>query len=364
MNAAAAPLPAQERARRYLAKLPPAIEGQHGSDKAYHATCVLLHDFGLDEASTLDLLVADYNPRCIPPWSRDELEHKVRCAAADASLRGPRGHKLADRPPVQLAGLAGGASSQRRRKWPQPDVGQIEAIVAQGPDAVDLWQHSPVVTDDDNNEPGNAEEVVSALFATAVADPLLCVGMSWSNAKTRPLSHWLENKQLTCHQFIVPSAMLARSGKTKEGKESEHTLENTGQRQFLITEFDFKEFDDNGQPTQWAPLVRKWRAHGRSVHDACAALLWHLAGFAPLALAVHSGGKSLHGWFYCVGQTEEALRRFMRYAVSLGADHKMWTRSQFTRLPGGRREGGCRQSVFYFDPSVVTAGDSKLEDCP
>ena len=49
-------------------------------------------------------------------------------------------------------------------------------------------------------------------------------------------------------------------------------------------------------------------------------LLLHLASHAPLALVVHSGIKSIHGWFYCIGQPEEKLRSFMRYAVSLGAE--------------------------------------------
>ena len=65
-------------------------------------------------------------------------------------------------------------------------------------------------------------------------------------------------------------------------------------------------------------------------------MLLHLAKVAPLVLAVHSGGKSLHGWFYCAGQPEEKWLHFMRYAVSLGADPATWTRSQFVRLPEGR----------------------------
>ena len=36
-------------------------------------------------------------------------------------------------------------------------------------------------------------------------------------------------------------------------------------------------------------------------------MLLHLAERAPMALVVHSGGKSLHGWFYCVGQPEDRL---------------------------------------------------------
>ena len=79
----------------------------------------------------------------------------------------------------------------------------------------------------------------------------------------------------------------------------------------------------------------------------------HLAERAPLALAVHSGSKSLHGWFYCVGQSEERLRDFMRYAVMLGADPATWTRCQFVRMPDGMRDNGKRQTVYFFNPEVV-----------
>jgi hypothetical protein len=44
------------------------------------------------------------------------------------------------------------------------------------------------------------------------------------------------------------------------------------------------------------------------------------AKFAPLALVVHSGGKSLHGWAACAGIAEDELRKFMAYACELGAD--------------------------------------------
>ena len=70
-------------------------------------------------------------------------------------------------------------------------------------------------------------------------------------------------------------------------------------------------------------------------------------------LAVHSGGKSIHGWFYCAGQVECRLRRFMENAVSLGADRALWTRSQFVRMPDGTRENGNRQCVYFFNPEVL-----------
>ena len=54
-----------------------------------------------------------------------------------------------------------------------------------------------------------------------------------------------------------------------------------------------------------------------------------------------------------LGEADEALARFMRYAVSIGADPATWTRSQFVRIPGGRRNNGKKQEVLYFRPELL-----------
>ncbi len=150
-------------------------------------------------------------------------------------------------------------------------------------------------------------------------------------------------------QFIVSSPMTALVGHTKEGRESSHTLQNTGPRRFLVIECDFEEFDSRGKETEWAPLIRKWRTQGISVADACAAILNYLAHRGPLVMVVDSGGKSLHGWFYCAGVPDNVLRRFMNCAHRLGADKAIWlNRSQFVRMPDGTRSNGNRQRVYYF----------------
>jgi hypothetical protein len=112
-----------------------------------------------------------------------------------------------------------------------------------------------------------------------------------------------------------------------------HTLANTGPRRFLICEFD----------------------HGHA--DEHAALLLHLGRFAPLVCVVHSGGKSLHGWFLVAGQLGDQVERFFRYAVSLGADRATWTRSQFVRMPDGTRENGRRQTIYFLNFKAL---ESKL----
>jgi hypothetical protein len=207
------------------------------------------------------------------------------------------------------------------RTWPDVNTKARAEIVADGGGLVDLWEASPVRIE--SNEP-RTEEIMDVLFP---GNALLCCGKSNSEFDTKPREDW--RGELSALQLIVPSPMSAVTGLTQKGEISKHSLNNTGARRFLVCEFDTGTTDEH------------------------AALLLYLASRAPLVLAVHSGGKSLHGWFHCAGQPEGRLRRFMEYAVSLGADHATWSRCQFCRMPDGRRDNGNRQTVFFFNPRPI-----------
>jgi KaiC/GvpD/RAD55 family RecA-like ATPase len=84
------------RARRYLEHIPAAISGQGGHIQTFVAALALARGFALPESAALDLLAAEYNRRCQPPWSLKELEHKVASAVKDG--RRPLGYLLGDRP--------------------------------------------------------------------------------------------------------------------------------------------------------------------------------------------------------------------------------------------------------------------------
>ena len=208
-----------------------------------------------------------------------------------------------------------------RPPWPRVNEEQREAILREGYGLVDLWEESAIRFED--NEP-HTEEIIDLLFP---GNPLLSTGKVIDRSPTRPREKW--RGKLADRQFIVPSPMSAKTGLTQDGKESQRSLSNTGLRRFLVVELDAGSI------------------------DAHAALLRHLSWHAPLALVVHSGGKSLHGWFFCAGQPEERLLRLMRYAVTLGADPATWTRSQFVRMPDGTRDDGKRQTVYFFDPEAI-----------
>jgi hypothetical protein len=72
--------PAIERAKRYVANVPSAIEGQHGDVHTFRVCCRLVRGFALDDEQALHVL-AEWNARCQPPWSEAELLDKLGRAA-------------------------------------------------------------------------------------------------------------------------------------------------------------------------------------------------------------------------------------------------------------------------------------------
>jgi hypothetical protein len=174
--------------------------------------------------------------------------------------------------------------------------------------------------------PADAEKTPPRWFLQHLLgnDPLICVGTGVHKFETDLLSTFLEWR-LASYEFVVPNAMSAPMGKRKsDGEMSAHTLDNTGPRQNIVVEFD----------------------DGATLDEQAARHIW-LSELRDLRMVVFSGSKSLHGWYRA--RDEQSDRQFMEQAVRLGADPKTWLRSQFVRLPNGRREDGTTQQVYFFD---------------
>jgi len=77
-----------ERAGRYLDTMPEGIQGQDGSGATFNAALKLMDGYDLTEDEALSLLLDQYNPRCVPPWSVEELRKKVKDAAPLCRNRG------------------------------------------------------------------------------------------------------------------------------------------------------------------------------------------------------------------------------------------------------------------------------------
>lgn len=196
--------------------------------------------------------------------------------------------------------------------WPLPDPVAIAVICS---------RTDPLPLKDFGRTP---QECLAELWPP---EALLCCGPSQDSAKVMACAAWLK-EDLQSMQFIVPSRMRATWGVTQDGRESQRCLTNTGRRQWLVVECD------------------------STTEDQQARILAHLAKVLPLTMVVHSGGKSLHGWFYVEGVDEPALAMVFSRAVQLGADSHTWNRCQWVRMPGGtrpRQDGqSSRQSVLYW----------------
>lgn len=79
--------PLIDRARAYVAKMPPAVSGQSGHDATFKVACVLKMGFALEDSDALALL-SEYNQSCQPPWTERELLHKIKSAGSQPGARG------------------------------------------------------------------------------------------------------------------------------------------------------------------------------------------------------------------------------------------------------------------------------------
>jgi len=144
----------ERRAAAYLDAMPPAISGQGGHGRTYAAATAMVHGFGLSPEAALDLLRGRYNPRCQPPWSEKELQHKVDDAASRPHDR-PRGWLLdagtATGPQVDLTGIV----ASQRVAAPEP--------VARSPAPQDPGLLPPEAL----RVPGFVGEVMDECLATA-----------------------------------------------------------------------------------------------------------------------------------------------------------------------------------------------------
>ncbi|MBU3666709.1 MAG: hypothetical protein FGM15_12660 [Chthoniobacterales bacterium] len=155
----------------------------------------------------------------------------------------------------------------------------------------------------------------------------VCAGANEFQAETRQLEEWEDFAANM--QFVVPNAMRAAEGRMPEGRMSPRCRGNAcRRRRWLVVECDL----------------------GTDLDEQCRVLssLDHVR--CPLRLAVFSGGKSVHGWFDAAGLSDAEQLRWYRHAVYLGHDPKLWLKWQWVRAPGGRREDGRKQEIYYFKP--------------
>ncbi len=119
--------PIIERAAKYLAKMPAAISGQQGHNRAFHAACTLVQGFGLSDDEAWGVL-CEWNASNEPPFSERDLRHKLD----DANKQpGPRGTLLVSTG-AAVSGVASTSAtiSTGPSRFPSTDLGNARRLVA------------------------------------------------------------------------------------------------------------------------------------------------------------------------------------------------------------------------------------------
>jgi len=65
-----------EHARHYVGSCDPSISGYEGHNQLYRVACILVDKFDLPLTQAWRLLL-EFNTRCLPPWTKVELIHKL-----------------------------------------------------------------------------------------------------------------------------------------------------------------------------------------------------------------------------------------------------------------------------------------------
>ena len=295
----AGPLDLIERARRYLAKMPPAISGQHGHDQTFAVACTLVQGFGLSVAEAAPLF-AEYNARCSPPWSEHDLAHKLTDADRAAPPTEGRGHLARSSGPASPRPHASPVSTIATPSTPIPDATQFETFLRACFEPADVLSIAPGTLHPESERAIPEHGGVNTLSRDA-----------WLE---RAASRGGISRVFTSRHGIFIRINPVRSG-------ADGTDEDVTTLRHVLVESD---------AIPKAEQERQLRASG-----------------LPIAALIDSAGNSVHAWVRIDAKTREEYhaRREKVWASLPGfqIDKANKNPSRFSRCPGGLRGEGVQR---------------------
>jgi hypothetical protein len=317
-----------DRARAYVAKMPPAISGQGGHGQTFSVACVLLWGYALAEGEALGLF-REYNNRCQPPWSDRELHHKLR-SAGSAYHRQPYGHLLGNNSkartfrnrPMQVVKCDPVTHSQKFLNGFSCCEDDLSA--ASPVRVAKEWQNHAIL-------------LVESLFQAGEKVNFVTTYKIALNRKAEPIG---------CGRTCERNTLLATwrrngiSGSAAGGWLRMNPVDglgignaNVAAYRFVLVEFD---------------------------HIPLELQLSILAKFPmPIAAIITSGGRSVHAWVKInasnLADYEAQARKILDVLRCFDVDQNNKNPSRLSRLPGVTRRlnatGDGRQRLLYLNPT-------------
>lgn len=276
-----------DRARAYLAKLEPAIEGQGGRLAAYKAALVAW-DFGLPQYGDAWTLLSEYNATsCVPPFTEKELRGQI-ASAYNGRAQKPFGNKLDKPTAFNYRAPVIRKEKTEPVKLPEPETLPESEI--------------------------SAAETLRVLFKEGETVMVVLNALKENYGQATFLDRESLIRKIDAGVLETDKVNGAciglnpRRGKTRDD-------ENCAAFRHLLVEYDTLSLDQ-----QWAILR---------------------ATNLPISAVIYSGDKSLHAWVRLDAENKEDFDAKVKKVFSLkilsGADQKTKNASRFARLAGVSR---------------------------
>ena len=320
-----------ERARRYIAKCPPAVSGQGGHNVTFHIAAVLVHGFALDEVDVRTLL-REWNGSCLPPWNESDLIHKIKSAASTAHTS-PRGHLLGDEADGRQWSKAGGQKVvlPPKPKFHKSVLARIANMVADIKDVIGfIAKRSPVPVGG-----LDSASVLRHLYPRGAGDKILV----FTEMKSQGQFLWGAERSRDVQQRHLP---IGKEGvwflpqpvsgefypnPRCDGKPSRRSEESVTAWRYAVLESDEADADE------WLRCLVQMPLRIASICES---------GKRSIHVLVQLDATSKSDWDRLMGPIKPVL-------ITLGADRGALTAVRLSRLPQAMR-GERSQRLLYLNP--------------
>lgn len=329
-------VPVEDRARNYVAKMPPAISGAGGHDATFAVACVLVRGFGLTPEQALPIF-RDWNSACQPPWSEHDLAYKLQ--SADRSGSRARGWLLDAKEWVPSRQWSEGVGAKVERAKPATfDEAALAKLAADVEPVNALWladrsAHDPVT-------------LTSADFLASLYEPGERI-IAFRDHRSQGQALWPDEKlPESGHDgvWFLPQPVDGEyHPNPRTGSQSRRSEESVKAFRYLVLE------SDEAPAGLWLRLLVQLPARIEAIYT--------------------SGGRSVHALvrLNCRTKSEwDQERQTMRAGLGMlflaGLDRGVLSAVRLSRLPGCYRiSKKATQRLLYVQPK---AGLRPIRDLP
>lgn len=319
-------VPLPERIRRYIAAMPPSIQGSGGNAAFFNVVRTLIHGYGLSQEEARPYL-DDYNfTSCTPAWNETEIKRVLRNVDA-AQSKWPRGYLIREndwRPTAAQRKSMGIPTEAEVRKKVDFELERLKKIAAPYRDLVT----GPWLANRSTVDPATVSAAKFLELLYPAGEKILIFENEFSQGEAL----WPADAVRTdgkCGVWFLPQPVCGEYRPNPEGKPGPNGEDPKPSRRTwrCVDAFRYFVLESDKAP------MRDW-------------LGWIVQVPLRIEALYTSGARSIHALIRVDARTkeewDETKRRMMPFLVAslmCGADRGTWSAVRLSRLPGCIRRG-------------------------